>query len=99
MENYGYFEKALLQHFPNNSVSLRNIGWPADDVYGLARAQFGSAQNTRSWQPPSAEEGFGAKVLVEHIEAAAPKTLIIGYGSEAAKIMNDSEFEIFYKWL
>ena len=95
MENYGYFEKALLQHFPNNSVSLRNIGWPADDVYGLARAQFGSAQNTRSWQPPSAEEGLGAKVLMEHIEAAAPKTLIIGYGSEAAKIMNDSEFEIF----
>ncbi len=95
MENYGYFEKALLQHFPNNTVSLRNIGWPADDVYGLARAQFGSAQNTRSWQPPSAEEGFGAKVLVEHIEAAAPKTLIIGYGSEVAKAHNDAEFEIF----
>ncbi|MFK7982681.1 MAG: PVC-type heme-binding CxxCH protein [Saprospiraceae bacterium] len=95
MENHGYFEKALLQHFPEGSVSLRNIGWPADDVYGLARAQFGSAQNTRSWKPPSAEEGFGAKVLMEHIEAAAPKTLIIGYGSEAATAINDAEFELF----
>ena len=95
MENYGYFEKALLQYFPNNSVSLRNIGWPADDVYGLARAQFGSAQNTRSWQPPTAEEGFGAKVLMEHIEAAAPKTLVIGYGSEVAQAIDDKEFEVF----
>lgn len=95
MENYGFFEKSLIQHFPANQVSLRNIGWPADDVYGLARSQFGSAQNTRSWRPPSAEEGFGSKVLMQHIEEAAPVTLMIGYGPEVAYVENDEDFRLF----
>ena len=95
MESYAFFESAVLRHYPPQAVSFRNIGWPADDVYGLARSQFGSAQNTRSWQPPSAEEGFGSKVLMQHIEEAAPTTLIIGYGREAAFSEKEEDFALF----
>ncbi len=95
MENYGYFETSVIMHLPNRSISFRNLGWPADDVFGLARSQFGSAQNTRSWQPPSAEEGFGSKVLMEHILQSNPTTLIIGYGAEAAYVSNDAAFDLF----
>ena len=95
MENHAYFETAMLQHYVGEEISFRNVGWPADDVFGMARSQFGSAQNTRSWQPPTAEEGFGSKVLMEHIQAAKPTTLMIGYGSETAFFKTDAEFELF----
>lgn len=95
MDNHAFFESAVLRQYPDKDISFRNIGWPADDVFGLARSQFGSAQNTKSWQPPSAEEGFGSKVLVGHIEEANPTTLIIGYGSEVAFFTTEKEFEVF----
>ncbi len=95
MENYGFFEQSLLQAFPYHRLTFRNIGWPADDIYGQARSQFGSAQNTRSWQPPTAEEGFGSKVLMRHIEEANPQVLIIGYGSETAFHGNKDDQELF----
>jgi len=95
MEDYGFFERSILQHYPAKQVSLRNIGWPADDVYGLARSQFGSAQNTRSWQPPSAEKGFGSKVLMQHIEEAKPTTLLIAYGTEVAFAESEADFTLF----
>lgn len=95
MDNHAFFESSVLRQYPEKEISFRNIGWPADDVFGLARSQFGSAQNTRSWQPPSAEKGFGSKVLMNHIEEANPTTLIIGYGAEAAFFTRDEEFNIF----
>ena len=95
MENYGHFERAMLQYYSPAEISFRNIGWPADDVFGLARSQFGSAQNTQSWQPPTAEEGFGSRILMEHIENAKPTTLIIGYGGEAAFSESEEDFGIF----
>lgn len=95
MEDHSFFEASLFSSFPKEEISLRNIGWPADDVYGLARSQFGSAQNTRSWQPPSAEEGFGSKVLSQHIKDATPTTLIIGYGSEVAYAKEEKDFTLF----
>lgn len=95
MERYGFFEHAILNHWPDVQPSFRNIGWPADDVFGLARSQFGSAQNTRSWKPPTAEEGFGSKVLMEHITQSHPTTLIIGYGPEVAYASDDDAIELF----
>ena len=95
MENHAFFESAILRQFPDKEISFRNIAWPADDVFGLARSQFGSAQNTRSWQPPSAEEGFGSKVLMRHIEEAQPTTMIVGYGSEAAFFNDEDDFTLF----
>ncbi|MBK8505698.1 MAG: hypothetical protein IPL46_27985 [Saprospiraceae bacterium] len=34
MENNGYLESAIGRLFPNNDIIFRNIGWPADDVFG-----------------------------------------------------------------
>ena len=95
MEDHAFFETALTTHFSDQAFSLRNIGWPADDVYGLARSQFGSAHITRSWQPPSAEKGFGSKVLMQHIEEAAPTTLVIGFGGEAAFAEKEEDCALF----
>lgn len=95
MEEHPFFETALTYQFSDDNFSLRNIGWPADDVFGLARSQFGSAQNTRSWAPPSMEDGFGSKVLMEHIQEASPKALFIGYGPETAFYNTEEEFELF----
>lgn len=95
MEDYGFFERSILQHYPVKQVSFRNIGWPADDVYGLARSQFGSAQNTRSWEPPSAEKGFGSKVLMQHIKEASPTTLLLAYGAEAAFFEAEEDLTLF----
>ena len=95
MEIHGFFENSVIRAFSKEKVSFRNIGWPADDVFGLARSQFGSAQNTRSWQPPSAEEGFGSKVLMQHIDVAAASTLIVGYGGEAAFFEGEDDFNLF----
>jgi len=94
MEKNAFLEMTLTTRYPERGLSFRNVGWPADDVFGLARSQFGSAQNTQSWQPPSAEEGFGSKVLKEHLIAAAPNTLIIGYGGELA-YGDDEAMELF----
>ncbi len=95
MEDHGYFEKALHLHFSNQEMIIRNIAWPGDDVYGKARSQFGSAQNTQSWKPPTAEAGFGSKVLIEHIDTIRPTSLLIGYGSEAAYFKNEADFTLF----
>jgi putative heme-binding domain-containing protein len=95
MEEFPFFETALTYQFSDDNFSLRNIGWPADDVFGLARSQFGSAQNTRSWAPPSMEDGFGSKVLMDHIKEAEPKTLIVGYGPETAFYNSEEEFALF----
>lgn len=97
MENYGYFELELHLHFPNQEMKVRNIAYPADDVFGKARSQFGSAQNTQSWKPPTEEEGFGSKVLMEHINETQPTTIFIGYGSETAYYMNKEDILLFKK--
>ncbi len=95
MEDYGYFESMATRYFTGIDIKFRNLGWPADDVFGLARSQFGSAQNTRSWKPPTAEEGFGSKVLMEHILEASPTALLIGYGAELAYEEDEGALEIF----
>jgi len=102
MENHPFFEYSMVRVFSKEPISFRNIGWPADDVFGLARSQFGSAaQKTRSnWEPPVAEEGeeedgFGFEVLKKNIDETAPTTLIIGYGNEAAFSEKDEDLELF----
>lgn len=95
MDKYGYFETAITTHWPQHHITFRNIGWPGDDVFGTARAEFGSATNTRSWKPPDAEEGFGFEVLNEHIAGAQPSTIIVGYGAEAAFAETDDAYQEF----
>lgn len=102
MEKHGWLETALTTHWPHHNLSFRNLGWPADDVFGTGRSEFGSAHNTQSWKPPDPEEGFGYRVLREHIAGAKPDVLIMGYGSEAAFAKDETaylEFEEGYKQL
>jgi putative heme-binding domain-containing protein len=84
MERHGYLEAAITSRWPNHNLGFRNLGWPADDVFGTARGEFGSARNTRSWQPPGAESDFGLSKMRKHIAEASPTALIVGFGAEAA---------------
>ena len=84
MEKHGYFEAAVTANWPHHDITFRNLGWPGDDVFGTARSEFGSAQNTRSWKPPGAEAGFGAQERSRQIREVQPTTVIVGYGREVA---------------
>ena len=95
MEDHGFFETAVTARWPQHDITFRNIGWPADDVFGTARGEFGSARNTRSWQPPGAEAGFGFKKMLKHISEAKPATLIVGYGALAAYADTEAKIRSF----
>ena len=95
MEAHGYFESAVTSRWPGRNLTFRNIGWPADDVFGTARGEFGSARNTRSWQPPGAEAGFGFTKMRVHLAEANPTVLIVGYGGEAAYADSDEKMNAF----
>ena len=95
MEDHGFFETAVTARWPQHDITFRNIGWPADDVFGTARGEFGSARNTRSWQPPGAEAGFGFKKMLKHISEAKPDTLIVGYGALAAYADTEAKIRSF----
>lgn len=93
---YGFLEAALTTRWPAIDVTFRNLGWPGDDVFGIARSQFGSPQNTQSWQPPKdREQDYGYEVLLEQINDAQPTVIIVGYGSNAAFDKTDVGFEDF----
>lgn len=62
-----YFETYVTLAYPDRSISFRNLGWSGDDVFGTARAVFGSQ-----------EEGF--KRLKEDLERTKPTVLLISYG-------------------
>ena len=80
-----FLEAALTARWPSKDITFRNLGWPGDDVFGTARSSFGSAQNTRSWQPPQErDQDFGYETLLAQVRDAAPTTIIVGYGSNAA---------------
>jgi len=95
MEDHGNFEAAVTAHWPRHDLTFRNVGWPADDVFGTARGEFGSARNTRSWKPPGEEAGFGFTKMMKHIDEAKPTTLIVGYGAEAAFADTEAKIKDF----
>lgn len=95
MDKYGWLETALTVQWPHQNLHIRNLGWPADDVFGTARSEFGSALNTKSWKPPTPEEGYGFEVLKAHIALANPDVLFLGYGAEAAFIENEKAWDEF----
>ena len=99
MEKYGYLEHALTCHAytQDRTIHFRNLGWPADDVFGTARSEFGSSHNTRSWQPPEAEEGYGYQALMKHVTDANPSHLLLGYGAEMAYAEKEEDFQNFEK--
>lgn len=70
-QRYGYWEAALTSRWPDRNVTFRNLGWSGDDVWGDARASFG----TRA-------DGF--KALKDHVLALNPTVIFIGYGGNEA---------------
>ncbi len=95
MDQNGYLETALTARWPYHDLTFRNLGWPADDVFGTARSEFGSDQDTGGWQPPGAKQGFGYTVMIRQLTDSRPTSLIVGYGSEVAFATSDSEFKRF----
>ena len=95
MDKHGYLEHAITVNWPGHDISFRNLGWPADDVFGTARSEFGSAHNTRSWQPPKGQTGFGFEKLKGQLAETRPSTIIVGYGAEAAFADTDEKMGLF----
>ncbi len=71
MQAYGQCEAALLSGYPETDLVVRNLGWSGDNVFGEARAVFGSV-----------EDGF--KRLEKDVRDAEPTVVIVNYGGNEA---------------
>lgn len=67
-QKYGWWELALTARFAGKKVTVRNLGWSGDTVFGHARAGFGSVAD-------------GFKELKTHTLALKPTHLLIAYGT------------------
>jgi lysophospholipase L1-like esterase len=70
-QRYGYFESLLGVALADKQVSVRNLGWSGDTVFGDARSYFG----------PPAE---GLTRLTAHLELIKPTVVILCYGTDLA---------------
>lgn len=70
-QRYGYLETNLRLALGEKNVTVRNLGWSGDTVFGHARSYFG---------PP--EEGI--QRLTAHLELLKPDVVILCYGTELA---------------
>lgn len=70
-QRYGTFEPRLALALGDLKVSVRNLAWSGDTVFGHARSYFG---------PP--EEGL--QRLAGHLELLKPTVIMLCYGSEMA---------------
>ena len=84
--DYGYLETELTRLLPERELVFRNLGWPADTIAGLARAEFGPSERDQGgWQRPAREFGdYGFQKMLRHIRSAAPDVLFVAYGSNVA---------------
>jgi lysophospholipase L1-like esterase len=67
-QRYGYWEEGLTAAFPRQQVIFRNLGWSGDNVFGIARASFGS-------------QADGFNHLKEHVESIKPSVILLAYGT------------------
>ena len=67
-QRYGYWEAALTARNPDKNITFRNLGWSGDNVWGEARAGFGTVAD-------------GYKHLIDHVKAEKPTVIIVGYGT------------------
>ena len=68
-QKFGFLETALTLSLPDKKVTVRNLGWSGDTVFGHARSYFG---------PP--EEGI--ERLSKHLEMLKPTVVITCYGAD-----------------
>lgn len=70
-QRYGCLEPRLLLALGDKAVSVRNLAWSGDTVFGHARSYFGPPQE-------------GLERLGAHIELLKPTVVVLCYGSELA---------------
>lgn len=70
-QRYSFFEPTLALALGDKKVTVRNLGWSGDTVFGHARSYFG---------PPTE----GIERLTKHLEMLKPTVVILCYGSELA---------------
>lgn len=70
-QRYATFEPRLALALGETKVTIRNLAWSGDTVYGHARSYFG---------PP--EEGL--ERMAKHLELLKPTVVLLCYGSEMA---------------
>jgi lysophospholipase L1-like esterase len=68
-QKFGFLETALSLANPDKKLTVRNLGWSGDTVFGHARSYFG---------PP--EEGL--ERLSKHLEMLKPTVVITCYGAD-----------------
>jgi lysophospholipase L1-like esterase len=71
MQSNGYFELELQCAFPDKKISVRNLGWSGDTVWGDARAVFG-------------QRADGFKRLVRDVTHCEPTVILVCYGENEA---------------
>lgn len=71
MQSNGYFELELISAFPDKDITVRNLGWSGDNVWGDARAVFGSRAD-------------GFKRLLSDVNLCAPSVILVCYGENEA---------------
>jgi len=64
---YGYIELAITTRWPDRHITIRNLGWSGDTVFGEARGYFTT--------PPDA---YGH--LIDQLTNAEPDVVIVAYG-------------------
>lgn len=70
-QKFGELEAALTLAAPDKSITVRNLGWSGDTVFGHARSYFGPPQE-------------GIERLTKHLELLNPTVLVTCYGSDLA---------------
>lgn len=70
-QKFGFLESQLALAVGPKKVSVRNLGWSGDTVFGTARSYFG----------PPAE---GIERLTKHLEMLQPTVLLACYGHDVA---------------
>jgi lysophospholipase L1-like esterase len=71
MQSNGYFELELISAHPDKNITVRNLGWSGDNVWGDARAVFGSRAD-------------GFKRLVSDVHLCKPSVILVCYGENEA---------------
>ena len=87
-QRYGWFESMLSVALAEKNVTLKNLAWSGDTVFGDARSYFG----------PPAE---GITRLTAHLELLQPSVVILCYGTDLAHegLANLPEFLTGYRAL
>jgi lysophospholipase L1-like esterase len=70
-QRYGHWETALLTAYPEKNLTVRNLGWSGDTVFGEARAGFDNADK-------------GLERLVSLTLELKPTVIFISYGTNEA---------------